>query len=92
MNVTTKFNLADIVYGIDDASKGDLIPLTVIRIMIEVLSLDLIDISYEVRNNEKFSGSEYEEYQLLSYTDAKELATTQLEQDISTIQHEIDNL
>jgi hypothetical protein len=87
-----KFKLGDIIYGIDDIQRGKLIPLIVVSTDIQVNSVEAAVITYTVRNNQKFTGTQYEESELMTHDEAKTLATAQLNQNISVIQGEIANL
>jgi len=92
MNITTLFDLGDVVYPIVDADKGNLIPLIVEKIIVNVETLELTAIKYQVSATAKFHNSIYFENELELHEDAKERAENELNDQITQIQQEISDL
>lgn len=86
MNITTIFNLGDIVYLKRDAIEGKLIPLIVEKINISVETTTLTVVSYQISSTEKFHNSIYYETELDLYENAKILAENALDEDISELE------
>lgn len=89
MNITTLFNLGDKVYSIVDSGKGNLIPLIIEKIKIDVESTLLSIVSYQVSTTAKFHNTVYFENELENYESAKIRAENKLNEQIAEIQQDI---
>lgn len=90
MNITTKFNIGDTVYYEVDAEAGNLFPMIVTTITVEVETPDAMIITYHVRSNQKMAGTGFDETELLTLNEAKTAAVANLTTEKNAIQAQID--
>lgn len=92
MDISTEFDLAETVYAIEDSGLGKMIPLIVEKIIINVETIDITTITYQVSSNNKFHNTTYYENEIESLTNAQTRAETYLNGKIDDIQEIIDSL
>lgn len=92
MDITTQYNLSDIVYSQADAEQGNLIPLIIEKINITVESTDITTITYQVSNTNYFHNTEMNESDLIEYNVAKEIVERKMQDEIVELQGRINQL
>lgn len=92
MEITTKFNLADIVYLKLDVHQGNMVPLIVEKITTTVETTEIISTLYQISNTEKFHNENAYEQDLYTYAEAQSIALAALNDEKAEIQYKIDHL
>jgi hypothetical protein len=86
MEIVTEFNIGDIVYILEDANKGNLVPVIIEKIILSVERENLIITSYQVSSTNKFHNTVFYENQLTTFENAKVIVNTKINEEIKELE------